>query len=465
VLFRSVSLDDDTILTKAVKERKTFNVVDVLVEPLSDAMLIQQLGTMAYAVLPLVSMDRVIGVLWVDNLFSRKPITDHDMDVLKGFTDQIASAIENARLFEDVARTERELENIFESISDLMYINDKDYAIKKINRAVIDKVGLPPEDIIGKKCYQIFHGLDHPWELCPHHKTITTKKSFVGEVDDPGLGGTYLISSSPLFARNGDSSGTVHIARDVSEIKRLKEKVISVERMAALGEMAAKVAHEIRNPLLSIGGFARRLEKRLDSEQKEHAKIIVDEVRRLEGILNNTLSFVKSSITERHDAVISELLNDIVALLGPSVSERGNTLVKNIDAALVAPINYDRMKEALINLVSNANIATENGTIMIEAREVSTFSEPDLLGHRAEYKEALIEISDTGYGIKPEDMERIFDPFFTTRPAGTGLGLSITKRIIEEHGGRIEASSRTGNGTCFSIYLPIKGGAHEDTGS
>jgi PAS domain S-box-containing protein len=460
-----LSLDENTILTKAVTERKSFNVIDVLAEPLSDAVLIQQLGTMAYAVLPLVSMDRVIGVLWVDNLFSRKPITDHDMDVLKGFTDQIASAIENARLFEDVARTERELENIFESISDLMYINDKDYVIRKINKAVIDKIGLPEEEIIGKKCYQIFHGLDRPWELCPHHKTILTKKPYVGEVDDPNLGGTYLISSSPLFDRLGELSGTVHIARDVSEIKKLKEKVVSVERMAALGEMAAKVAHEIRNPLLSIGGFARRLEKRLDSDQKEHAKIIVDEVRRLEGILNNTLSFVKSSITEQHEVVLADLLYDILTLMEPAINERGNALEKAIDPALIASVNYDRLREALINILTNANAATENGTIKIGVSGVSTYSEPDLLGHKAEYKQALIEISDTGYGIKPEDQDRIFDPFFTTRPTGTGLGLSITKRIIEEHGGRIEVSSKTGNGTSFSIYLPLKGVAHEDNGS
>jgi PAS domain S-box-containing protein len=460
----TVSLDQDTIITRVVKEKRSFNVTDAMSEPLSDAVLIQQLGTMAYAVLPLISMDRVIGVLWVDNLFSRKPIAGHDMDVLKGFTDQIASAIENARLYEDIARTEQELENIFESISDLVFINDSDYLIMKINKAVASKIGRPKEEIIGKKCYEIFHGMHSPWDLCPHHKTILTKKPFVGEVDDPNLGGTYLISSSPLFDKTGDLTGTVHIARDVSEIKKLKEKFIAVERMAALGEMAAKVAHEIRNPLLSIGGFARRLEKRLDKEMKEHAKIIVDEVTRLESILNNILNFVKSSITERHEVMASDLVNDIFTLLEPAVRERGNVLVVEVEQPILLIVNYDRLKEAILNLISNANFATENGTIKIKVHSVSTFSEPDLLGHEAENREAVIEISDTGSGIREEDIDRIFDPFFTTRPTGTGLGLSITKRIIEEHGGWIEVESKAGHGTIFRIYIPTKGGAHEDTG-
>jgi PAS domain S-box-containing protein len=453
-----VNLDDDTVLTRAVKEKKPFNVTDVRTEPLSDPVLIQQLGTMAYAVLPLISRNKVIGVLWVDNLYSRKPITDHDMNILKGFTDQIASAIENVRLFEHVTQAEQELENIFESISDLMFINGRDYSIKKINHAVTEKIGKSPDEIIGKKCYEIFHGMDSPWDLCPHHKTIGTNQPFVGEVDDPNLGGTFLISSSPLFDKNGELTGTVHIARDVSEIKKLKEKVASIERMAALGEMAAKVAHEIRNPLLSIGGFARRLEKRLDSDLREHAKIIVDEVRRLEGILNNTLSFVKSSITERREVPAADLINDITTLLEPAVNDRGNVLRKEVDHAITLIINYDRFKEAILNLVSNANHATENGAITIKVYSESVFSEPDLLGRRAEEKEAVIEIQDTGHGIRGEDLNRIWDPFFTTRPTGTGLGLSITKRIIEEHAGRIEVESKVGDGTVFRIYLPLKGG-------
>ncbi|MDA8215438.1 MAG: PAS domain S-box protein [Nitrospiraceae bacterium] len=451
-----ISLDIDTILAKTVKEKRPFNVTDIYSEPLSDPVLIQQFGTTAYAVVPLISRDRVIGVLWVDNLFSRRPITEHDMEFLKGFTDQIASAIENARLFEHVARTEQELENIFESISDLLFFNNKDYTIKRINRAVIEKTGRPADEIIGKKCYEVFHGMKRPWERCPHHIAVTTRKAAIGEVEDHYLGGTFLISASPIFDKSGELLGTVHIVRDITELKKLREKVVVAERMAALGEMAAKVAHEIRNPLLSIGGFARRLEKRLDGDLKEHAKIIVSEVQRLEGILNDTLSFVKTARLDKRRVSINELIDNVINLLEPAVYDRGNALIKEMEYPVEAFIDHDRIKEAILNIVTNANQATDNGNIIIRAYIAKTYSEPDLFGHRAEKRDAAIEIEDNGCGIKEEDVSRIFDPFFTTRPAGTGLGLSITKRIIEEHSGKIEVESIWGKGTKFKIYLPLE---------
>lgn len=451
-----ISLDDETILTKAIKEKRAFNVENVYTEPLSDPVLIQQVGTKAYAVVPLISKGRAIGAIWVDNLFSGKPITEEDIAFLKGFTDQISSAIENARLFESIAEAEQELKNIFESISDLVYFNKSDYTIKKINKAVIEKVGKPPEEIIGKKCYEIFHGLSEPWEKCPHHKTLFTKKPFIEELEDKHLGGTFLISSSPIFDKTGDILGTIHIVRDVTEIKKLREKVINAERMAALGEMAARVAHEIRNPLLSIGGFARRLENKLSGELKEHAKIIFDEVGRLEGILNDTLSFVKTGRLDRKIEDINDIVDNIINLIKPIVNEKGNTLIKEILYPIKVFVDHNRIKEAILNIISNANQATEGGIIIIRAYKTVTLSEPDLLGHRAENKEVVIEIADNGCGIKEENLSRIFDPFFTTRPDGTGLGLAITKKIIEEHNGKIEVESIWGKGTKFKIYLPIE---------
>ena len=452
-----VSMDNETILIKAMKEKQAFNVTDVHAEPLSDPILIQQLGTLAYAVLPLISRDKVIGVLWVDNIYTSRPITDLDMEFLKGFSDQMASAIENARLFEHVAQAEQELENIFESISDLVYFTSSDYAIRKVNKAVLARMGKPLEAIIGKKCYEVFHGTSEPWKKCPHHKTVLTNKPFIEELEDPLLGGTFLVSTSPIFDKTGELIGTVHIVRDTSELKKLREKVVTAERMAALGEMAAKVAHEIRNPLLSVGGFARRLEKRLEGDLKEYSKIIVDEVSRLEGMLNDTLSFVKSSPAKKTSFDLGEIIDNIVTLLEPAVLQRGNRLNRDV----VRPVNiyadYDRIKEVILNLVSNANESTAHGNIIIRLYPQAMLSEPDLLGHTAQTSNIIVEIEDNGCGIKEENIRRIFDPFFTTRPTGTGLGLSITKRIVEEHGWRIEVESVPGLGTKFKIYIPLGG--------
>jgi PAS domain S-box-containing protein len=451
-----ISLEDDTILARAVKERKPYNVTNVYSEPLSDPIIIQQLGSIAYAVVPIISRDKVIGVLWVDNLYSRRPITDSDIEFLKGFVDHMASAIENAKLYEQVMEAEQELENIFESISDLVYINSSDYTIKKVNKAVLEKVQKPIQEVIGKKCYEVFHGMTEPWKKCPHYKTLKTNKASIEEVEDPYLGGTFLISSSPIFDTTGNILGTVHIVRDVTEIKKLREKVASAERMAALGEMAAKVAHEIRNPLLSIGGFARRLEKKLDGEMKENAKIIVSEVQRLEGILNDTLSFVKTTRLNKIKTNIGEIIENVINLVEPVIYDKGNTLIKEIESPVETFVDYDRIKEAILNIVNNANQATDHGTIIIRLKTERRHAPPNLFGISKEERIVVIEVEDNGCGIKKEDLDRIFDPFFTTRPTGTGLGLSITKRIVEEHGGKIEVESQYGKGSIFRIYLPIE---------
>ncbi len=450
-----ISLDIDTILTRAVKEKKAFNVMDIHSEPMSDPILIQQLGTMACAVVPLISRDKVIGVLWVDNLFSRRPITEHDMEFLKGFTDQIASAIENARLYEHVAQAEQELENIFESISDYLYVTDINFTVRKVNKAVVELLNRPVDEIVGKSSFEVFKDVSEQWSLCPYKREI--KGTVTQELHDPKTGKAYLVSCSPVQDnKTKEVVGAVHLIKDITEMKVLREKVASAQRMAALGEMAAKVAHEIRNPLLSIGGFARRLEKRLDGDLKEHAKIIVGEVQRLEGILNDTLSFVKGARLDRKKVDINELIDNIINLLEPAVYDRGNALIKEVEYPVEAFIDHDRIKEAILNIVTNANQATDNGSIIIRAYIGKIYSESDLFGDRTEKRGVIIEVEDNGCGIKEEDIDRVFDPFFTTRPTGTGLGLSITKRIIEEHGGKIEVESDWGKGTKFKIYLPLE---------
>ncbi len=451
-----ISLDDVSVLTMALKNKIPYNVKDVHLQEFSDPFLMQHLGSTAYAVIPLVSQDKAIGVLWVDNHFSRRPITDEDIEYLKGFTSQIASAIENARLFERVYQAEQELENIFESIDDMLYVTDVDYVIRNVNRAVTERLGLTTKDIVGKKSFEVFHNVFSECETRFREMVVDSPEPFIEEIEDKNSDNTYLISCSPIINSFGKLVGTVHIVRDITEIKKLRARVHESERMAALGEIAAKVAHEIRNPLLSIGGFARRLEKRLNGGLADYAKIIVDEVRRLEHILNDTLSFVKSSRLERTKLDLSKIVESVTDLLEPVIQENKNTLIKNLKPLYVC-VNPDRFREALMNIINNANQFTSGGTITIslENRTINVF---DTTGKLTKRNEAVLSVSDTGCGISKEDMPRIFDPFFTTRTNGTGLGLAITKRIIEEHGGMIEVYSTRGEGTTFKIYITCQEG-------
>ncbi|RJQ52105.1 MAG: GAF domain-containing protein [Nitrospiraceae bacterium] len=439
----NIGLETDCILSRCIKEKRPFNIQNAKAEPLVTPYMIQMTGAESFGIVPLVSRDKVIGLIWVDNLFTGKPIRDEDLQFLMGFSSHIASAIENARLFENESLARVELKNIFESISDMVYFTDNDFTIRRINQAVVKRIGKPEEEIVGKKCYEIFHGTSEPWEACPHAKSVKFRKSFVGEIEDPYLGATFVVSNSPIMDSTGNIAGTVHISRDITELRTLRERVTHSERMAALGELAARVAHEIRNPLISIGGFARRLEKKLSDDTAEYARIIVNEVTRLENILKEILGFVKSSRINRARVDINELVDNVIGFVSPLISERQNTLVKELSGdSLISAIDPDRIKEALLNIVTNASQATEHGTITIKTG--------------IEDNEAVIELSDTGCGIKPEDLKNIFNPFFTTKPQGTGLGLAVTHKIIQEHNGKIKVESAWGCGTSFRIYLPLE---------
>lgn len=444
-LSQSIKIDIDTecILCRCIEEKRPFNIHDAQSEPLVNPTLIDMLGADAFGIVPLISRDEVIGLIWVDNLFTGRPIKDEDLQFLMGFSSHIASAIENARLFENVSIARTELKNIFESMTDMVYFTDTEFTIKRINQAVVKRIGKPEEEIIGKKCYEIFHGKNEPWKECPHNSSIGLRKAFVGEIEDPYLGGTFVISNSPLFDSSDNFVGTVHISRDITEYQTLRERVIHSERMAALGELAARVAHEIRNPLISIGGFARRLEKRLTDDTKEYAKIIVNEVTRLENILKEILGFVKSSKLMKHKADINELLNEIIIFITPEILEKKNTIKNALcKTPLMVSIDNDRIKEAMLNLITNASQATNCGSITLKSTRVDN--------------EAVIELSDTGCGIKQEEIKNIFNPFFTTKSQGTGLGLAVTHKIIQEHNGKIEVKSSTGEGTTFKIHLPLE---------
>jgi|Deesub1362A_J573_1020465.scaffolds.fasta_scaffold01531_6 PAS domain S-box-containing protein len=449
----SIPMSEDCVLTRCVIEKRPFNIRDARSDPSVNPVLVQELGVKSFGVVPLVTRDRAIGLILVDNLFTGKPINDEDLRFLTELTSHIASAIENARLFESVSLAEAELKHIFESISDMVFFTDKDFNIRRVNKAVIERTGKSEKELIGEKCYKVFHGRDAPWEECPHLKTIESKRPQVVEIEDPYLGGTFVVSNSPILDSMGNLLGTVHISRDITELHNLRERVEHTEKMAALGELAARVAHEIRNPLVSIGGFARRLERRLSGDLHEYAEIIVNEVERLENILKEILGFVRGSRPTKECVDINKLINSTIDLVMASISERGNRLVKELSASpIMLEVDPDRIRDAILNIITNANQATKNGTITVK-----TWIKHD---------EAVIEISDTGCGIRPDVRKNIFNPFFTTKPQGTGLGLAVTHKIIQEHDGRIhfetvceeEKDETRGikGGTTFKIYLPLR---------
>ncbi len=230
------------------------------------------------------------------------------------------------------------------------------------------------------------------------------------------------------------------------DMRAMHEQLVQSEKMAALGAMMAEITHEIRNPLVSIGGFTRRLAKKLrDNEDKKYVDIILSEVARLEGIIHDNLSYIKELAPQLVETDIGGLIDDILTLYEDELAQRRIRVERNLSPALPhLMIDAPQIKQGVINILKNAMEAMENGGTLF----IRTYAVPDA-------RDAAIEIGDTGPGISAKAMHNIFNPYYTTKPRGTGLGLPITNRIIQAHKGKIELKNRDGGGALFTLRLPL----------
>ncbi|MFZ2198778.1 MAG: ATP-binding protein [Thermodesulfovibrionales bacterium] len=241
------------------------------------------------------------------------------------------------------------------------------------------------------------------------------------------------------------------IAKKTEELKKSQDKLIQAEKLASLGRLTADVAHEIRNPLTALGGFARRLHKIAEGEkEREYAEIVLTEVDRLERILKDVLTFSRDarSNLEKHD--VGEIIHDIMKIYDDLCREHSISIeIMREDNLQTVLIDKDQVRQALDNLVSNAIDAMPEG-----GRLTVTAGREEL--HDVTYM--FLRVTDTGSGIPVMNLPLIFEPFFTTKKIGhgTGLGLSITRKIMEEHGGFIRADSPEGMGASFTMYFPYQ---------
>jgi two-component system sensor histidine kinase HydH len=230
------------------------------------------------------------------------------------------------------------------------------------------------------------------------------------------------------------------------DMRTMHEQLVQSEKMAALGAMMAEITHEIRNPLVSIGGFTRRLARKLkDDEDKKYADIILSEVARLEGIIHDNLSYIKEISPQLVETDIGGLIEEILTLYEDELGQRRIRVERNFSSSLPhLMIDTQQIKQGVINILKNAMEAMENGGTLF----IRTYTVP-------EARVAAIEIGDTGPGISAKAMHNIFNPYYTTKPRGTGLGLPITNRIIQSHKGKIELRNRDEGGALFTIKLPL----------
>ena len=328
--------DENEVIVSCVKNKKVIWERNAFHNPNIDNKFVNMIGAYEFVCIPLIAKDETIGVICVDNLYSKKPVTEEHIQSLTTFASRAALAIENAAA----------------------------------------------------------------------HKELSEK---------------------------------------VRQLEETQERLIRSERLAVMGNMAAYVAHEIRNPLATIGGFARSILRasNQDDQIRQSAGIIVEEVSRLEKILANIMDFSKPVESVKVASQINEILENTCSLLDPYFKNGRIKLVKKFNS-MVPEIVIDptQIKQVFLNLIKNAVESMHGGGTLTLETEV-------------EDEHIKINITDTGEGMTDEIMQNIFVPFFTTKVDGTGVGLAVSHKIVDNHGGHIKVKSSMQEGTTFSIYLPI----------
>ncbi len=302
-------------------------------------------------------------------------------------------------------------------------------------------------EVIGKAADQIL-----PPELCREMNCPQIKDQVIEKEIDCTVGDDHIvpleIGASQLADENGTHLGYVILFKDLTEVRALHREIETSRRLASVGRLAAGVAHEIRNPLSSIKGFATYFKQRYRDvpEDQQTANIMIQEVDRLNRVVSQLLEFARPVNVSPTPVSFRDLVQDSLKLIERQAQDKKITLntryAAQIDRVTIDP---DRINQVLLNLYLNAIEAMEPGGQL--GVEISENRNKDGLS---------IQVSDTGHGIPSEDLSKIFDPYFTTKSTGTGLGLAIAHNIIEAMGGTIKTHSQAGKGTTFTLTLPIK---------
>ena len=258
------------------------------------------------------------------------------------------------------------------------------------------------------------------------------------------------LSSLPVYNQYSVFMGRVLLMYDLSELKRLEKEVQRHDRLVALGKMAAGVAHEVRNPLSSIKGFATLLGSKFKDGSQEHeaADLLVEEAERLNRSITELLNYARPTALRKEPVNLGDIVDSSLKLISSDAQALEVKTLLDIEPDLpLISADKDKINQVLLNLYLNGLQAMEHSTFKKELK-VSV--------HRdANTGMLVIEVQDTGNGIPQENLDKVLDPYYTTKPEGTGLGLALVYKIIDEHKGTIQFSSEEGDGTTVSVSLPI----------
>lgn len=342
------------------------------------------------------------------------------------------------------------LQNILESLTNGVIVTDREEKIQRVNRCAGIFAEVEENNVQGKHISILFDNLSpENW-----------KDIFFPEYSKGGghkiklKGRTLEIFGSPVTARNGETLGNVFILRDITRIERLEDMAKRSEKFASMGEMAANIAHEIRNPLGSIELFASLLMKDL-KEKKDRDRVaqIVTSVRNMDNKISNLLLFTETKVPHLECVNINEVLKETLFFAEQLASQGSISLDYNLaegDAFVIG--DAEMLKQVFLNIILNGIQAMpDGGNLYME----TGFSDVDkAMPNVTPFLEIIF--TDSGIGILEEDLPKIFDPFFSTREGTSGLGLAIVHNIIDMHRGAIHVERGKSGGTVFTVLLPLR---------
>ena len=341
------------------------------------------------------------------------------------------------------------LQNILESLTTGVVVTDLAGRITTLNRCAETFFGISQDQVVGKNLkvllddlnileMNVFDCTDYPAD---RGRKVTLRERIVE------------IFGSPMKAEQGEIIGNVFILRDITKIEKLEEMAKRTEKLAAMGEMAANIAHEIRNPLGSIELFASLLMKDIKDEKCQgRLSHIITSVKNMDNKISNLLLFTTQNNPVMREVNLHQVLKEVLRFSDPIIRQEDISLsVKYSHFEPFIRGDVEMLKQVFLNILLNAIQAMMDGgwldieTIVSHGREVGSTGD----------RTVEIRISDTGVGIPGENLKKIFDPFFSTRERGSGLGLAIVHNIVHIHGGAIDVERRENGGTVFSILFPL----------
>ncbi len=422
---------------------------------------------------PLSTHGQTLGAIEVINK-RHGDFDAHDSELLVSMTASVAHAIYNARLFHqltvanadleasrwEVLRSRSTLQALFDGITAPIYIIDREYNLVAVNLACL-RQARPAEalndadaaaKLLGRRCHLTLFNRTEPCPGCrvaetfySGHGTHRTERRW--EAD--GQVAEWEISTYPIHDENEQTVQAIVFGQDVTEKRRLENSLAQSEKLAAMGQLAAGVAHEINNPLSAIIANTQLLQRELppDDDRQESVDLIARAGERALRVVRNLLDFARQDKYELMPIEVNSTLENAFALVEHQLAMQSIALISELASDLpLLEASRDHLQGVWLNLLLNARDAF-NG----QAGEIRITS-------RRHGNDIHVTVADNGMGIPPEKLPRIFEPFYTTKEPGrgTGLGLAMCHRIVKQHGGFIRVDSRVGQGTLFTVILPAR---------